>query len=393
METFQALIKIVLFDMGLALETYIFSDQQAIVTLKNYAEQILDSLPVGVAILSPDMSLISVNRSFKALFQLQDADLTGIPLGSLLPVAGLSEWLSVSRPARAPAWHGFSFQAGEDRGECHCRMTVTPILSDEKEAIVRQWLLIAEDITDLKRSEADLAHRAKELERSNKALAEFAYVASHDLQEPLRMVSSYTQLLAKRYQGKLDQDADEFIAYAVEGATRMQELIHDLLEYSRVDIRQTPFEILAVSSAFLKAMANLQSSIQTSGAVVTSDPLPTVKGDPGQLTQLFQNLIGNAIKFRGTECPRIHVAAGRQGDNWIVSVSDNGLGIEPEYAERIFEVFQRLHVREDYPGTGIGLAICRKVVQRHGGRIWVDSRPGPGSTFTFTLPAIGALPK
>ena len=239
---------------------------------------------------------------------------------------------------------------------------------------------------ELARTTAELGRLNEELDRSNKELAQFAYVASHDLQEPLRMVSSYTQLLSRRYKGKLDSDADEFIAFAVDGASRMQTLINDLLAYSRVGTRRQEFEPTECEAAFDQALANLKTAIEECHAVVTRDPLPTVLADRMQIGQLFQNLIGNAVKYRGTEPPQVHVSAKRSGSEWVFSVRDNGIGIDPQFAERIFVVFQRLHTRDEYPGTGIGLAICKRIVERHGGRIWVESEIGRGCTFYFTLP-------
>ncbi len=232
----------------------------------------------------------------------------------------------------------------------------------------------------------DLEHSVKELARSNAELQQFAYVASHDLQEPLRMVSSYTQLLAKRYRGRLDADADDFIAFAVDGAARMQKLIQDLLAYSRVGTRNLERQAVSMDSVLEYATDMLQLVIKDTDAAVTHESLPSIKVDERQMTQLFQNLISNAIKFRGQEPPRIHVSATRLDGEWLFSVHDNGIGIEPQYADRIFVIFQRLHNRDDYPGTGIGLAICKKIVERHGGRIWMESEPGKGSTFFFTVP-------
>jgi len=237
-----------------------------------------------------------------------------------------------------------------------------------------------------KRAEEALAQRAGELARSNAELEQFAYVASHDLQEPLRMVASYTQLLAKRYQDKLDADARDFIAYAVDGAVRMQKLIADLLNYSRVGTRGKPFEPVNCDAILERVLVSLKLAIEESGAVVGHDPLPTVVGDDMQLGQLFQNLLANAIKFRGESPPVIHVSAEHTGDEWNFSVRDNGIGFAPEYAERIFMIFQRLHSKAEYPGSGIGLAICKKIVERHGGRIWVKSEPGSGANFFFTIP-------
>jgi light-regulated signal transduction histidine kinase (bacteriophytochrome) len=245
------------------------------------------------------------------------------------------------------------------------------------------------DITERRRSEEHLVKTVWELKRSNDELQQFAYVSSHDLQEPLRMVSSYTQLLAKRYKGRLDSDADEFIAFAVDGCNRMQGLIQDLLAYSRAGTSERELRKVPSESALRKALTNLRIMIKQSGAVVTHDALPTVRADETQLTQVFQNLVGNAIKYRRAEDPRVHVSAARNGGNeWTFSVGDNGLGIDPQYFERIFVLFQRLHGRDEFEGTGIGLAICKKIVERQGGRIWVESQPEKGSTFYFALPEI-----
>jgi light-regulated signal transduction histidine kinase (bacteriophytochrome) len=228
--------------------------------------------------------------------------------------------------------------------------------------------------------------RTSELARSNAELEQFAYIASHDLQEPLRMVSSYVQLLERRYKGKLDRDADEFIAFASEGAIRMQRLINDLLAFSRVGSRGKNFDTVNLEAVLDQALENLQLVIKEKKAVVTHDPLPMVFGDIGQLTQVFQNLIDNAMKFRGEELPRVHLSARLDGSGCVCSVQDNGIGIAPEYMNRLFILFQRLHTRTEYPGTGLGLAICKRIVERHGGKIWVESRPGEGSTFYFRIP-------
>jgi hypothetical protein len=224
------------------------------------------------------------------------------------------------------------------------------------------------------------------LKRSNEDLQQFAYVASHDLQEPLRMITGYTSLLARRYRGKLDKDADEFISYAVDGAKRMQGLIQDLLSYSRVGTQGKAFELTDCEVVLTRTLASLQAAIEESGATVTHEPLPTVVADQTQLGQLFQNLIGNAIKYRNSRPPEVHVSCTRTASEWAFAVKDNGIGIDPRYAARIFVIFQRLHTREEYPGTGIGLAVCKKIVERHGGNIWMESRPGDGATFYFTLP-------
>jgi signal transduction histidine kinase len=233
---------------------------------------------------------------------------------------------------------------------------------------------------------AELAERAKDLARSNGELQQFAYVASHDLQEPLRMVASFTQLLAKRYSEKLDDDAREFINYAVDGAKRMQTLISDLLSYSRVGTQGKAFELVHCDAVLDRVLKSLQLAIEDTGAVITREPLPAVAGDSIQLTQLFQNLLTNAIKFHGKKPPLVQISTENNGSMWKIAVRDNGIGISPEHADRIFVIFQRLHTKTEYPGTGIGLAICKKIVERHGGRIWVEASPGGGSTFFFTIP-------
>ena len=245
---------------------------------------------------------------------------------------------------------------------------------------------IVQDITQRKQSEQALARTADELARSNKDLAQFAYVASHDLQEPLRMVTGYLQLIERRYKDKLDQDAREFIAFAVDGATRMSRLITDLLDYSRINTRGKPLESVEMEAILQRALDNLQVAIRDSAAQITHEPLPMVRGDAPQLVQLLQNLVGNAIKFRSPDRPvHVCIAAETNDDEWVFSVKDDGIGIEPQYAEKIFLIFQRLHSRGEYPGTGIGLAICKRIVERHGGRIWVQSQNGQGSTFFFTI--------
>jgi len=237
-----------------------------------------------------------------------------------------------------------------------------------------------------KRCREEHSEGQKELARSNRDLEQFAYIASHDLQEPLRMVATYTQLLAERYRGKLDDDADKYIHYAVDGALRMQKLIEDLLTFSRAGRHGTEVESNDCNALLETAVTNLQAAIQESGAQVLYDHLPVVVADRTQLAHVFQNLIGNAIKFRAAEPPVIRVAAESTAGEWIFSVADNGIGIAPEHAEIVFAIFKRLHTREEYPGSGIGLSICKKIVEQHGGRIWVESRPGKGATFKFTLP-------
>ena len=264
------------------------------------------------------------------------------------------------------------------------------------EGIAESMQGIVMDVTESRKSQEALKHgealerRSLELKRSNDDLQQFAYIAAHDLQEPLRMVASYTQLLAKRYKGRLDSDADEFIAFAVDGAHRMQLLIVDLLAYCRVETTGKEFRETSSEAALEQALLNLRGTILESSGVVTHDLLPTVLADATQLVQLFQNVVGNAIKYRSPEPPRVHVSAKKNsGSEWIFSMRDNGLGIEPKYFEKIFVMFQRLHSREEFSGTGIGLTVCKKIAERHGGRMWVESEPGKGSTFYFALPEKG----
>ncbi len=249
-----------------------------------------------------------------------------------------------------------------------------------------QFAVIFLDVTERKKAVEALKRTAADLARSNKDLEQFAYVASHDLQEPLRMVTGYVQLIERRYKDKLDKDANEFIAYTIDGVTRMQQLINDLLAYSRVGTRGRDFKLAPMQEALDTAVGNLQMAIAQEQATVTHDPMPTVRADTTQMVQLLQNLLANAIKFHGPEKPVVHVGVAERADEYEFCVSDNGIGIEATYLERIFRIFQRLHTRTDYPGTGIGLAICKRIVERHSGRIWACSEAGKGSRFCFTLP-------
>ncbi|MEO0685762.1 MAG: ATP-binding protein, partial [Cyanobacteria bacterium J06649_11] len=230
---------------------------------------------------------------------------------------------------------------------------------------------------------------AADLERSNAELKKFAYVASHDLQEPLNQVANYVQLIEMRYQNALDEDANEFIGYVVGGVSLMQTLIDDVLAYSKVDMQNIEFAPISAEKALEKALNNLSTRIEQTAAKITHDELPTVMADSTQIMQLFQNLIGNAIKFRSEKQPEIHISVSRSEEEWLFSVSDNGIGIEPRFSDRIFVIFQRLHTRDEYPGTGMGLAICKKIAECHRGNIWVESQLGEGATFNFTIPLKG----
>lgn len=251
--------------------------------------------------------------------------------------------------------------------------------------------LLIKEVEQRKDAQKRLKKALLRVRQSNKELEQFAYVASHDLQEPLRMVSSYNQLLADRYKGQLDEKADKYIYYAVDGATRMQILIQNLLQYSRVTTRGKEFEIADCHDLLAMAVKNLEITIRENAALVTNDELPEIRCDGGQITQVFQNLIANGIKFQGEHPPAVHVGAEKVEDMWRFSITDNGIGIDEKYAERIFQIFQRLHTRKDYEGTGIGLALCKRIVERHGGAIWFTSAVGEGTTFYFSIPENAAL--
>jgi light-regulated signal transduction histidine kinase (bacteriophytochrome) len=245
---------------------------------------------------------------------------------------------------------------------------------------------VMHDITERRRAEEKLAETVDSLNASNRDLEQFAYIASHDLQEPLRMVANYVQLLERRYKDKLDQDAKDFIYYASDGAVRMQQLIDSLLEYARLHSRQKQFKTVNLDRVLQRVLRDLEKSILESGARITAGPLPDVFGDDVQLGQVFQNLISNALKFKGEDSPKIQIDAEEFYDHWKITVRDNGIGIEPEYQERIFKIFQRLHSRADYSGTGIGLAVFKRIIERHNGTSGVESAAGKGSSFWFTLP-------
>ena len=270
------------------------------------------------------------------------------------------------------------------------RIWVRAVGTAEREhGLVTRLVGAFQDVTDRHALDERLAQKTADLRRSNEELERFAYVASHDLQEPLRMVTAYGQLLLRRHMSDMKPEAQEFAQYMVDGGLRAQALIRDLLSLARLDSQAMPWRPVALQATLDEVLTQLSLRVRESGATVTHDELPTVQGDARQLSQLLANLVGNALKFRGERAPQVHVGAERQGSGWRISVRDNGIGIEPRYFERVFQMFQRLHLRSDYEGTGIGLAICKKVVERHGGRIWVESRPGEGSAFHFSLPKGG----
>ncbi len=333
-----------------------------------------------------DGTIVSWNRGAERNTGYRAEEVIGKNISLLMPEDRKDEMeMILDRIRRGERVENFETQrVRKDGSIMDVSLTISPITNSAGEVLGASS--IGRDITERKKAEARLRSYARDLKLRNEELEQFAYVASHDLQEPLRMVASYVQLLKRRYEGRLDEDADEFIHYAVDGASRMQLLINDLLAFSRVSTRGKPFAETDTEVLLEQTLRNLKIQIEEHGAVVTHDPLPVVMADSSQLFQVFQNLISNAIKFHGAEPPRVHVTAGQSGEEWLFTVKDNGIGIEPHYFDRIFVIFQRLHSKAEYPGTGIGLAICKRIIERHGGRIWVASEPGEGSTFFFTIP-------
>ncbi len=349
---------------------------------------LLEAAPDAMVLVNPAGEIVLVNLQAEKEFGYRRDELFGQPLKNIIPEAVAERLIentlrspdiaSTQEIAKAIELFGRRKDASE--------FPIEIMLSRLETTTGLLVTMAIRDITTRRRADAHLQLTVKELKRSNEELEQFANLASHDLQEPLRMVASYTQLLAKRYKGKLDSDADEFIAFAVDGANRMQRLIQDLLVYSRVGTQGKELAPTSSEAALQQGISNLRSAIEASGAQVTYDQMPTVLADEGQLAQLFQNLIGNAIKYQGPGVPKVHISATASGaGKWNFSVRDNGLGIEPKYFEKIFGMFQRLHGRDEFAGTGIGLAICKKIVERHGGNISVESKPAEGSMFHFAL--------
>ncbi|HIH94480.1 TPA: PAS domain S-box protein, partial [Methanosarcina acetivorans] len=350
-----------------------------------YNRSLLEASLDPLVTIGPDGKITDVNKATEQI--------TGYSRGELI---GTDFTNYFTEPEKAKEGYQQVFRKGAVLDYAleiqHRNGSVTPVLynasiyRDESGQVIGVFAA-ARDVTELKKAEKILELKLEELARSKADLEQFAYVSSHDLQEPLRMIASYLQLLQRRYQGELDERADKYIYFAVDGASRMQSLINDLLEFSRVTTKAREFEPTDCESILNYVLSDLEVSIKENEATVSYDSLPEIMADGTQLTQVFQNLISNAIKFRSKEAPKIHVSAEKEDDKWRFSVQDNGIGINPKYSEKIFEVFKRLHKREEYPGTGIGLSICKKIIERHGGDIWVKSEPGRGSTFYFTLPA------
>jgi len=351
---------------------------------------LLDSMPNAVLLVDATGRITYANPLAFRYFGYAPHELIGMGVEVLVPAVSRAGHASLRTGyLREPRMRAMTpnmelYAQRKDGSTFSAEIGLSPIESAEGMLV----LATINDISELKRTTRDLMERTRELARSNTELEQFAYVASHDLQEPLRMVTSYLQLIAQRYEGRLDADADDFIRFAVDGATRMKQLIKDLLDYSRAGRSHTEKPV-ALAHVLERVLGSLGPRITETNAHIVSDPLPRVLGDEGRLFRMFLNLVSNAIKFRRPDSPpEVHIGARRQGREWIIEVADNGIGIGAEYKERIFQMFQRLHGRDEYEGTGIGLATCKRIVERHGGHIWVESQAGRGSTFFVSLPAV-----
>jgi PAS domain S-box-containing protein len=357
-------------------------DQGAPAPTEQLFRAVVESSPNGVVMVDRAGIIVLVNRETERLFGYSRSELLGQSIDALVPNRFRNE-----HPRERDQFfgnpHSRAMGAGRDLYGVRKDGTEIPVEIGLNPIATEGGMFVLASVVDISaRKQAE-----EELRQSNEELERFAYVASHDLQEPLRTVASYLQLLERRYRAQLDRDALEFIDFAVAGARRMEQLIKDLLAFSRVGTQGGDLVPVDSADVFRESLRSLKAAIDEASAAVTADPLPRVLADRSQLQQLLTNLIGNALKFRAPEAPQVHISARRDGRFWWFSIADNGIGIDPEYFGRIFVIFQRLHTREAYPGTGVGLAICRKIVDRHGGRIWLESVPGRGTTFHFTLPA------
>jgi len=351
---------------------------------------VVEAAPSGMIMVDELGRVVLVNSQVERMFGYSREELLGESIDLLVPSSVRAKHpcqragFFADPKARAMGAGRDLYGQRKDGSQLPVEIGLNPLMTDGERFVLASIV----DITERKHSEALLQEKLLELQRSNEDLQQFAYVCSHDLQEPLRVISNYTQLLARRYSDKLDQDANDFIDFTVDATRRMQELINDLLLYSRVDTKGKEFVSTDCSQIVAMALANLKVAITESAAVIEFDELPIVGADSSQLLQVFQNLIGNAIKFRSDANPVITVSAEDAGKNWLFSVKDNGLGFDMKYGERIFVIFQRLHTKEMYPGSGIGLAVCKKIIERHGGSIWAESEPGKGAKFSFTMPKL-----
>jgi len=381
-EYYSVLVRLSLFDMAQTVSFFVHADREKL----RLFSTVFETNHEAVVIADLNGIVRHGNKSVTAVIGYTPQEIEGVDLHTLHvkreQAQADSIWSTVLDGGR---WQGEIWLRRKQGEEFPAWMSATSV--KDGNGVMTHIIAEFSDITAFKQTQDALTRRTEELANSNRELEQFAYVASHDLQEPLRMVASYTQLLSRRYKDKLDDDANEFIHFAVDGATRMQALIVDLLALSRIGTHGKPLEPCESGLALSRALSNLRLAIEESGAVVTHDVMPNVVADISQLTQLFQNLIGNALKFRGEAPLNVHVGVARKIRDWEFSVRDNGIGIAPEHFERIFVIFQRLHGKQEYPGTGIGLAVCKKIAERHGGHIRVESTPGEGTVFYFTFPA------
>ncbi len=350
----------------------------------DYAYRILiEEMNEGVALLTTDLSIYYCNGQLASMLQIPLENLIGKPITDFIPSDQLKKCkIPMKCSSNSSCKEEIFIEAGDG-----IPMAIQINISFLEK--IDGYYVIVTDLTEQKKAEKELHNLLKDLERSNEELQQFAYISSHDLQEPLRTIASFTQLLERRYKGKFDSDADEFMDYIVEAAKRMQRMILDLLEYSRVSTNNEEFKEINMAEALDEALFNLRGTIEHNNAIITHNDLPTVTGDKSQLSKVFQNLISNAIKFRKeTEPPEIYISATKDEtkNEYLFHVADNGIGMDPQYAERVFTLFQRLHTRDEYQGTGIGLSVAKRIIERHGGRIWVESELGKGATFCFTLP-------
>jgi PAS domain S-box-containing protein len=352
-------------------------------------KSLLQAAPDGILVCDSRGTITTASDQCEALFGYALTELIGQTIEVLVPDALKAKHIGLREryqemPRRRPMGVGLDLYARrKDGSQLPVEISLSGCMVDGEACVIA----VVRDVSERRRLESDLNRLIEELKRSNEELEQFAYIASHDLQEPLRMVSGYTQLLKRRYVAQLDAEANEYIDYAVDGVKRMQALIQDLLAYARLSTRGRGFQVTDLNFLLRQVSANLATQVEEAGATITVGELPNLRVDASQVVQVFQNLVSNALKFRRPAIPLvIAISANRDGDYWRFTVSDNGIGIDPQYSGRIFEVFQRLHTRDQYPGNGIGLAICKKVVERHQGRIWFESTLGEGTSFHFTLP-------
>jgi PAS domain S-box-containing protein len=359
--------------------------EEALRQARDYLENIFNYANAPIICWDGNFNITRFNHAFERLTKYKQEEVIGKGLSLLFPENSREASLNqIQRTLTGEHWEVVEIPIRRKDGEIRIALwNSANVYADDCKTLLAT-IAQGQDITGRKQTE-------EELKRSNENLEEFAYVASHDLQEPLRMMASYSELLKRRYNDKLDTDANEFMGYIVDGAKRMQRLINDLLAYSRVGRTDTLIGEIDTNSILERVINSMMPVIEESKAGITHDELPTLVGSESNFIQLFQNLMGNAIKFHGHEPPRVHVSAVKEGGEWVFSIRDNGIGIEPQYNDRIFLIFQRLHARNEYPGTGIGLSICKKVVETHGGRIWMESALGKGSTFYFTVPIKGGV--